>query len=677
MLRSRAGLLVAAFVLPALGLSAQSSALRISSTSGEPGEEVALDFRADLTLPLRTLYVNFNVSGASAEFLRVDVRETASAHVMPRGIAFNPRFFRGGYLAGVRFDMQGQRSFIEPGADVVLFRAVFRIHHDAAPGENAVTVSSVDASTPEATTIHFQFAGESSLRVHPPSRPRPAGSLSCAPFAQGVTLSWALAEEYDAIRLFREGSPLLDLPGSATTHTDAPPPGPRRYEVVAVRGGVSSLSSACQILVEEPRPEPITDLACSPLEDGVRITWTNGGAYDGVAIFRNGNRIADLAGSAGSHVDPYRSELFTIYTVKGSKDGLETLPLSCRMNELSDRFAMWADDVRADPGEGQVTVRFFVTNPVPLLGMQVALRIDPSLARIRQLTVDGTVSDASQYDYFAYQRTLEGGETAAGIAFDYVPPLGFPFPAGGDQHFLSLILDLLPSAGSGARIPVELGRPPDRLFGRPELYSLVIANGQEPPGLVIQDGSLLVGDSPVPEIDGARAEALEGEGGGAGAAGEAGAIGLSWRNGALYDSIRVERDGAFIAELPGDRESHLDLQPGPGAHRYRLIAVQGGTESFPAVTWARPRGIPGTFIRGDTDGDGRINLTDAVFVFRHLFQGGAQPECLDAADADDNGTLALPDPIAILIHLFLGQDPLPLPGPEPWFDPSEDGLTCG
>ena len=677
MRRYPASLVTAACLLPAVALGIEPSVLRVSSASGEPGEEVALEFRADVSAPVRFFYVHFDVSGAGAQFLRVDVSDTASAHAMPRGIVFNPTFFRGGYLAGVRFDMQGQRSVLEPGTDLVLFRAVFRIRADALAAESVVNIRSVEAATPEAVSIPVQTQGEANLRILSSSGPRPVGNLGCAVTEREITLSWELLEEYDSIRISLDGSPLADLPGSATSHMDTPAPGPRRYEVVALRGGNDSVPSVCHVFVQEPRPRPTSALACSLVEDGVRLGWMNGGAYDSVAVFRNGRRIADLDGSAASHVDPYRSDLFTVYTVQGRKDGVDTLPTSCRLNELSDRFLIRADDVRASPEEGQVTVRFFVTNPIPLQGMQVALRIDPSMARIREFGVDGTATDAAQYDSFSYQRTLAGGETVAFIMFDIVPPFGFLFPAGGDQHFLTLTLDLLPSAVSGSRIPVELGRLPDRLFGNPKLYCALDKGGYGVEGIEIQDGSILVGDSPVPEIAAARAEALEPDGAGAVAVGGGGGIALTWRNGASYDSIRVERDGAPIAELPGDRESHLDPRPGPGAHRYRLIAVQGGVESFPAVTWSRPRGIPGTFVRGDADGDGRINLTDAVFVFRHLFQGGRQPECLDAADADDDGNLALPDPIAILLHLFLGQTPLPLPGPEPWFDPSEDDLGCG
>ena len=674
-----------ALVLPLLGsfhARAQADAvIRVSSAQGEPGEEVTLDFRGDLSEPARTILVQFDVLAAAAEFLRVDVQNTASEHVHPRGIFFNPRLFKGGYMAGVDFIMEtGQ---VGPGDDLLLFRAVFRIRHDAAPGESPVSFPASHVTTVGGRTLPTTVVSETRLTVLPPSGPRPVGGLVCTASSRGVSLSWSSVETYDAIHVLRDGVPLEVLPGDAASHSDAPPPGPTRYEVLGTRGGERSLRLACEVLVDVPRPEPIADLQCSISESGVGLVWTNGEAYDAISVLRNGRAIAEVPGSATSHDDPLRTDLFTIYTVRGRKDGVETLPSSCRVNELSDRFLLWADDVRAVPGQARVEVPFFITNPEPLSGLQVALRVDPAGARISELSVDGTASDSAQYDYFAYQKTvLDRGETAAGLLFDHTPPKGFLFPPGGHQHFLTLRVDLLPETASGHSIPVELGRT-GKPFGSPRLGCWISVSkgpghdlGMEPD---LQEGSILIGQSPVPELEGARAIRGGGEGGGAvGGAGNPGdAIRLSWRNGGAYDRIRIERDGEFLTEIPGDAENHLDSNPGPGVHRYRLVALQGEASSFPAVVWARPEGIPGTFVRGDADGDEIVGLTDAVFIVQALLLGGPQPGCFDAADGDDNGRLDLTDAIVVLLHLYRGGGPLPPPGSDPWFDPTDDALSCG
>jgi len=86
------------------------------------------------------------------------------------------------------------------------------------------------------------------------------------------------------------------------------------------------------------------------------------------------------------------------------------------------------------------------------------------------------------------------------------------------------------------------------------------------------------------------------------------------------------------------------------------------------------------FHRGDADDDGRLALTDAVFVLNFLFQGGGNPPCMDAADADDDGAVRLTDAIYVLNFLFQGGDPIPDPGgvTEPCgTDPGpEDALDC-
>ncbi|MGH9362817.1 MAG: hypothetical protein ACRD2T_12965, partial [Thermoanaerobaculia bacterium] len=85
----------------------------------------------------------------------------------------------------------------------------------------------------------------------------------------------------------------------------------------------------------------------------------------------------------------------------------------------------------------------------------------------------------------------------------------------------------------------------------------------------------------------------------------------------------------------------------------------------------------GRFIRGDANGDLRLDISDAVFTLQYLFLGGGAPACEDAADANDDGDLDLSDAVSVLQSLFLTGLPLLPPGPEPGPDPTADPLTCG
>lgn len=81
------------------------------------------------------------------------------------------------------------------------------------------------------------------------------------------------------------------------------------------------------------------------------------------------------------------------------------------------------------------------------------------------------------------------------------------------------------------------------------------------------------------------------------------------------------------------------------------------------------------FIRGDTDGNGSIDLSDPVSLLGLLFLGREGAGCADAADADDSGALDLADAVYVLQFLFRGGRP-PLPASECGPDPSEDSLDC-
>ncbi len=83
------------------------------------------------------------------------------------------------------------------------------------------------------------------------------------------------------------------------------------------------------------------------------------------------------------------------------------------------------------------------------------------------------------------------------------------------------------------------------------------------------------------------------------------------------------------------------------------------------------------FHRGDADGNGDLQLTDAVRILNVLFLGTGVLNCLDAADADDNGTVQLTDAVRILNVLFLGTGTIPPPGPPTEACGSDSGGELG
>src|SRR5262245_15910667 len=84
-----------------------------------------------------------------------------------------------------------------------------------------------------------------------------------------------------------------------------------------------------------------------------------------------------------------------------------------------------------------------------------------------------------------------------------------------------------------------------------------------------------------------------------------------------------------------------------------------------------------SFVRGDTNETGKLEITDAIHTLQYLFQGkGDTLRCLDAADADDDGAVGLPDAILGLNYLFRAGSAPPAPYPACGTDPTADELDC-
>ena len=106
-------------------------------------------------------------------------------------------------------------------------------------------------------------------------------------------------------------------------------------------------------------------------------------------------------------------------------------------------------------------------------------------------------------------------------------------------------------------------------------------------------------------------------------------------------------------------------------HLYTLLAAATLTGAARDLT-----AEPTLFRRGDANADGVVDISDAIATLHHLFTGGAQVSCADAADANDDGRMDLSDSVYDLLHLFSGGPAPPAPGSRCGEDPSADDLDC-
>jgi hypothetical protein len=82
------------------------------------------------------------------------------------------------------------------------------------------------------------------------------------------------------------------------------------------------------------------------------------------------------------------------------------------------------------------------------------------------------------------------------------------------------------------------------------------------------------------------------------------------------------------------------------------------------------------FVRGDSNGDGKLDISDPVATLGYLFLGGGM-NCADAADFNDDGDLVLSDAVALLDFLFRAGRAPAAPYPTAGADPTpSDALDC-
>jgi hypothetical protein len=75
-----------------------------------------------------------------------------------------------------------------------------------------------------------------------------------------------------------------------------------------------------------------------------------------------------------------------------------------------------------------------------------------------------------------------------------------------------------------------------------------------------------------------------------------------------------------------------------------------------------------TFVRGDANGDGLMNIADPIHMLFHIFSGGALVGVANASDVNDNGVTEIADVTYMLAFLFAQGASPPAPVPIPGVD---------
>jgi hypothetical protein len=121
---------------------------------------------------------------------------------------------------------------------------------------------------------------------------------------------------------------------------------------------------------------------------------------------------------------------------------------------------------------------------------------------------------------------------------------------------------------------------------------------------------------------------------------------------------------------------------GVGPHRLRNELVHRGDARFVSVLpeirtgYLQIVGDQSYFVRGDSNGDWTVDISDPVSTLNTLFLGAAGTACPDAADSNDDGKADISDAIHTLGFLYIGEAPMPPPYPEAGTDPTADELRC-
>ena len=131
------------------------------------------------------------------------------------------------------------------------------------------------------------------------------------------------------------------------------------------------------------------------------------------------------------------------------------------------------------------------------------------------------------------------------------------------------------------------------------------------------------------------------------------------------DGMRVILDGTEVALLPPTEREIVLGTLAPAPHVVVVRTVWGPWDSPGYTCMFTVEVDPGetAFVRSDANGDGSVDISDAVATLGYLFSG-LQPTCVDAMDGNGDGKVDISDAVFLLGYLFGGGEAPSYPFPD-------------
>ena len=386
------------------------------------------------------------------------------------------------------------------------------------------------------------------------------------------------------------------------------------------------------------------------------------------------------------------------------------------------------------PGQAAAEVAITLTAVEAVSGVQVGIAVDPDRIVLQELNFDGSVMQAVTVEFLDSSVDFEEGEATLVAIFDDAAPFDQSLPSPDHLLLATLVLDAASWLVPSNIEPIAFSDG----VGEPALDNLVLVDGI---GVVPEqiDGSLSVlsqnvllatsssGQVSAGEIDfevslrGYNVEALQGfssvlafdplilqcasstiEGTITQVAGAEfiegvvdNTIGfvvlgvlmdiLPPYDGQVIPATGIELEYARIyfdvsSSLTSSSQTELHFENDLGTPPISNVFVIENQSVEPVtVDLTIDVVVDGIFLRGDADGNLRLDLADAINNL--VFMTSACPDCPiplcpKALDVNDNGMIDLGDAIQLLNFLYIGGSPPAAPFPDPGVDPTPDGLDC-